>query len=160
MTDELRDALIVLLVQQLDGERDAAAIVDWATEVLGTDVDTPSLAILAGLPRNGSIFDVEPWFARVLGELEVAPPSADELRRSYVGVISRRLLAGAVLPEQALELVHSHAVSPLNHPDDLAAWCFVWEGLDPTDYRPLDAEGAAREARALAATWARRPTTI
>jgi hypothetical protein len=54
-----------------------------------------------------------------------------------VGAVSRALLAGTIDAEAALERIHARAVGPLGHPPDLAPWCYVWEGLDPRDYRSL-----------------------
>jgi len=72
-----------------------------------------------------------------------------------VGVVSRALMAGRITSEEALDRIHQDVVSPLGHPADLAAWCFVWEGLGPMDYRRLTPADIDVEARRLAAEWAR-----
>ncbi|HET8622494.1 MAG TPA: hypothetical protein VFM14_02935, partial [Gemmatimonadales bacterium] len=81
-------------------------------------------------------------------------PDPEGLRRAYVSAVSRQLLAGKLTPNEALDRVHRHAVSPLNHPADLAPWCFTWEGLDHTDYRTLTEAETADHARRLAVRWA------
>src|SRR5688572_13750837 len=160
MTEALHDSLIDLLIKQLDSTLNAATMVDWATSALCEGLDTPALVILAGLPRASSRFDVEPWLATALAELHVEPPPPDVLRRAYVGVVSRAILAGTTTTAHALDLIHSRAVSPLGHPSDLQPWCFVWEGLAPSDYHPLNAAGIEHEARTLASIWSHQPPIV
>ena len=155
MTEELHDSLVDLLVRRLDATVSAAAMVDWATAALCAGLDSPALVILAGLPRASALSEAEPWFVKTLDELGIKLPTAEEIRRAYVGVVSRAILAGTSEPGTALDLIHRHAVSPLGHPSDLNPWCFVWERLAPSDFHSLDATGVAQEARALATAWAR-----
>ena len=95
-----------------------------------------------------------------LAELRIELPPPEVLRRAYVSVLSRRILAGALDVPRALDLIHRHAVQPLGHAADVKAWCFLWEGLDPTSYESLDGAAIEREARALARGWADRPRTL
>jgi hypothetical protein len=157
MNAALEDALIDLLVQRMAATVMAASIVDWATAALLAGEDTPSLVILAGLERDASVFDAAPRLDRALSELNVPSPAPADLRRAYVGMVSRALIAGRVTPREALDRIHQHAVTPLGHPPDLSPWCFVWEGLAPTDYRELSAAEVDMEARRLAEVWARHP---
>ena len=82
------------------------------------------------------------------------------LRRAYVTVVSRALLAGTTTTADALERIHGRVVSPLGHPPDLQPWCFVWEGLAPSDYHALDAAGIEHEARTLATMWSRQAPIV
>ena len=157
MNAALEDALIDVLVQRLAGTVTAASIVDWATDALVAGEDTPSLVVLAGLDRHGSVFDVTPRLDTALTELGVRPFAPADLRRAYVGMVSRAVMAGRVTSREALDRIHQHAVTPLGHPPDLSAWCFVWEGLAPTDYRELGPADIEVEARRLAETWTLHP---
>ena len=149
------DALTELLVQRLHARVTSAMIVDWATDALRNGEDTPSLAILAGLDRTSSVYETMPWLDKALSELNVVPPPPAELRRAFVAVVSRALMAGRITSEQALDRIHEDVVTPLGHPADLMAWCYVWEGLGPTDFRELTPADVDVEARKLAAAWAR-----
>ncbi|HZI26616.1 MAG TPA: hypothetical protein VFD64_00585 [Gemmatimonadaceae bacterium] len=157
MNRAIEDALIELLVSRLATRATAADMVDWATAALVAGEASPSLDFLAGLDGSASVFDAMPWFEKALSELGIAQPPDHELRRAFVGVVSRSLLDGRISPDQALDQVHEHAVSPLGHPDDLSAWCFVWERLGPGDYRSLPPAEVKGEAHRLAAEWASRP---
>jgi hypothetical protein len=157
MNRAIEDALIDLLVSRLATRVTAADLVDWATTALVAGEASPSLEILAGVDRGASVFEAMTWFDKALSELGIARLPDHELRRAFVGAVSRSLRDGRTSPAQALDRVHEHAVSPLGHPDDLAAWCLVWEGLDPGDYRSLSPAEVEGEARRLAAEWARRP---
>jgi hypothetical protein len=59
------------------------------------------------------------------------PATEDALRRAYLTVLAGDISSGARLPSDALDLIHQEVIRPLKHPDDLMAWCFAWEGLDP-----------------------------
>jgi hypothetical protein len=155
-----RDALVDLLVRRLDGVMFAEELIDWATAALAEGLDTPALAILAGLARNSSLYEAEQWFPKVLNELQVNLTHPDTLRRAYVGAVSRALLAGKVGYQEALDRVHRHAVNPLGHPADLASWCFVWEGLHPEDYSDLSPDDTDRAARVLAQQWSDYPAGL
>ena len=153
MSPALHDALLDLLTRRLDSVVSAAEMVDWATSALEEGVETDAVVLLAGLPRDISMYEAGPLLDRGLAELDLAMPSAEVLRRAYVGAISRALLAGRVSPHDALDRIHRLAVGPLGHPPDLAPWCFVWEGLHPVDYRSLDDSEVEVEARRLASEW-------
>jgi hypothetical protein len=156
MNRAIEDALIELLVQRSETRARAADLVDWATVALVAGEDTPALVTLAGLDRDASVFEAMPWLDKTLTELGLDPMPDSDLRRAFVGAVSRSLLDGRINAEQALDQVHKHAVSPLGHPDDLAAWCFVWERLSPGDFRTLSPTQVDVEARRLAAEWGSR----
>lgn len=156
MNSALEDALIDLLVQRTAAAITAAAIVDWATDVLAAGEDTPTLVILAGLPRDSSVFEASPLLDITLAELQIVVPASGDLSRAFVGVTSRALLAGRLTSDEALDCIHKHAVDPLGHPPDLASWCYVWEGIGPTDFRELSRADIDVEARKLARAWAGR----
>jgi hypothetical protein len=156
MNRAIEDSLIELLVNHLATRATAADMVDWATSGLVAGEDTPALVILSGLDRNSSVFEVMPWFDKALSELGIAHSPPEEIRRAFVGAVSRSLLDGRITADRALDQVHEHAVSPLGHPDDLSAWCFVWERLRPGDFHSLSPAEVDAEARGLAVEWARR----
>lgn len=155
MNTTTADDLIVLLVQRVANVASSASIVDWATNALVAGEETPSLVVLAGLDRGSSVFETTPWLDRALVELNVHPLAPADLRRAYVGVVSRAFLDGRITLQEALDNIHQDAVSPLGHPPDLASWCYVWEGLNPRDFSPLTGANLDAEARKLAAEWAR-----
>lgn len=50
--------------------------------------------------------------------------------------------------------MHSAVVGPLNHPDDLMGWCYLWEGNPPDGtFEDLSDAEIESEARAFAAKW-------
>lgn len=157
MNRAIEDGLIELLVSRLATRVTAADLVDWATAALVAGEESPSLDVLAGFDRGTSVLEAMPWFNKALSELGIAPLPDHELRRAFVGAVSRSLLDGRISADQALDQVHEHAVSPLGHPDDLSPWCFVWERLGPGDYRSLSPAEVEAGARHLAADWASRP---
>jgi hypothetical protein len=150
----LHDSLVDLLVQRLDNQLAGAQLVDWAVEALQQGIETKALILLAGMARDCSVYEAGPLLDRGLAELNLPMPAPDGLRRAYVGAVSRAMLAGNVQTDVALDRIHQRAVSPLNHAPDLAPWCFVWEGLHPSNYESLDPGQVEAEARRLAASWA------
>ncbi|HET8623282.1 MAG TPA: hypothetical protein VFM14_06955, partial [Gemmatimonadales bacterium] len=114
MDAELTDELLVVLVMHLDSGVTGEPLVDWATSALERGLDSPALTWLAGLPRSCSVFESAPLLDRALRELSLPPlPDPEGLRRAYVSAVSRQLLAGKLTPNEALDRVHRHAVSPL-----------------------------------------------
>ena len=154
MSPELHDVLMDLLVRRLDGAVTAGQLVDWATDTLVSGLETESLILLAGLPRDSAVYDAGALLDRSLAELDISVPNTETLRRVYVGVISRALLDRRLTSRDALDHIHERAVGPLGHPPDLTRWCLLWEGLQPDDYRSLDDEEVEAEARRLASAWA------
>lgn len=155
MRRALHDALLDILVLRLDGAVTGAELVDWAVLALEAGVETESLVLLAGMPRGSSVYDAIPLLDGCLAELDLTVPNTETLRRAYVGMISRAILAGGVETGDALERIHHRAVGPLGHPPDLTRWCLLWEGLQPDDYRSLDAGEIESEVRRLASAWAK-----
>lgn len=150
----LEDALIEVLVHRLDDLATGGLLADWATQALVEGLDTTSLVYLAGLPRDCSLFEAVPLLDKALTELGLLLPEPAALRRAYVGVVSRALLAGEVGVRPALQRIHQHAVGPLGHPADLMPWCYTWESLDAGDFHTLSASEVTMEARRLASHWA------
>jgi hypothetical protein len=80
------------------------------------------------------------------------PATQEELLRAYVRDVALEVVNGALEPSRALELVHRQVLTPLLHPEDLMAWCYLWEGLEPGTFASLDDEGIARATLDLART--------
>jgi hypothetical protein len=149
------DALIGILVTRLDSALTGAQLVDWAVAALEQEVESTALVWLAGLPPSCTLSEASPLLDRALTELGVASPLDADLRRAYVGAMSRQLLADRITARVALDHIHQFAVSPLNHPPDLESWCFAWEGLDDSrEYRIMTERETAERAHELATTWA------
>lgn len=68
----------------------------WATRALEIGVETESLILLAGLPADCSVYEAGPLLERGLTDLNLTVPSPEGLRRAYVGMVSRAILAGSV----------------------------------------------------------------
>ena len=121
MNAALQDALLEILVVRMDGAPTGASLVDWATRALAEGLDSESLVYLAGLPGDCSVFDAGPLLDRSLAELGQVVPPAAELRRAYVGAVSRALLGGTIDVESALDRIdrarcrHS-IIQPTWHP--------------------------------------------
>jgi hypothetical protein len=159
LSPTLYDGLLDLLVRRLEDQVAGAQLVDWAVEAVQQGVEADALILLAGLSRDCSIYEAGPLLDRGLAELDVLVPDPETLRRAYVGAVSRFLLEGRVATDLALDRIHRWAVTPLNHPPDLAPWCFLWEGLHPTSYESLDPDQVAAEASRLASLWVRHAHT-
>lgn len=104
MNAQILDALLDLLVRRSDDAVTSAELVDWATSALAAGSDTPALAILAGLPRDSSIVEPDAWLQKALTELSVVVAAPGELRRAYVGAVSRAVLEQRLACQTALDL--------------------------------------------------------
>jgi len=130
---ELFEALIKWAADNVTGDD----YVKWAIAALENGFDSPNLRILAGLPSPAWRSDAEPYLFRALEELQIAIPNRDEVFREYAKEIARKIVNAEISPKEGAELIESRVVSPLNHPEDLIAWCYLSEGLDPKTYANL-----------------------
>lgn len=119
----------VLVLLQGDQLLSTTAIA-WATTALVAGFDSPSLRTLAGLDLEGQVnaADATPLVEAALSQLGIARPSFEEAARQYLREVAKAIVCGDLAPRPAAELVHRRVVSPLNHPEDLMPWCYVWEG--------------------------------
>jgi hypothetical protein len=141
-------AWIELLLRDAAGTSTGDDFVAWAEHALIEGFDSPGLRQLAGLqgrPRS----DAKPLFDRTVKELGLTLPAEDALRRAYLSVLAADISSGARRPLDALDVIHAEVIAPLKHPDDLMAWCFAWEGLDPdrgfASLSDTERDAAARE---------------
>lgn len=128
MTNHINHDLLAILVLRANDALTGDDLVSWALRTLEGGNESPSLSILAGLPARSSRADAEPYFDRVLQELQIAVPGKNLLLRQYVVAIAKQIVAGSINAQLALDEIHRRVVEPLNHPSDLSAWCYLWEG--------------------------------
>jgi hypothetical protein len=129
---------IELLVKIQLEECSADELVTWAIEALELGFDTPSLSLLMSCFRGEAVAEVLPFFWRTLSEFGVEPLAGEALLRVYAKEIAQRVLANTLTEWQAVQLMHSRVINPLNHPSDLMNWCYLWEGNNPNDFVLLE----------------------
>ena len=121
---------VELLVRDADGTATGGEFVEWAVQALVEGLDSPALRTLAGL-RDASRFEAKALFDRAANELGLAMPATrDALLRAYLRILAGEIVDGTREPGDALDVIHRDVLGPLNHPSDLMAWCFLWEGHD------------------------------
>jgi hypothetical protein len=116
--------------------------VDWAVKALEAGFDSPSLRILAGLDvgRQVHLFEAEQYLEKSFAELDLEIPDRDLVLWNYANEIASEIASGRLDPELGIDEMHRKVVDPLGHPESLRAWCLLWEGNHPEDYRPLSAQ--------------------
>ena len=78
--------------------------------------------------------DAKLLFDRAASELRLEFPASKEARlRTYLSIIASEIVDGSRQPIDALDLIHAEVLGPLNHPKDLMAWCYLWEGARTHD---------------------------
>jgi hypothetical protein len=119
-----------LLVLRDNGEPLGRNAVQWAVDALADGHDAPSIRILAGLDLTGwpNSFEAEALVEAALRELGV--PETDRVSRAlaYVREVAAAIVAGEIAPQEGANLIHRRVISPLKHPANLQAWCYLWEG--------------------------------
>lgn len=147
-----------LLGQDTVGTVTAEQLVQWAVQALCAGYDTPSLRNLAGMDLDGppTTYDASQVFRRAVAELGITVPEREQLLRDYVAEIARGVVEGTVEPEAAVDLIHRDVLGPLEHPNDLMAWCYLWEGLDPDDFASLRGDAHREAIRRAAREFAER----
>jgi len=145
--------LIELLVRDGEGTATGDDFARWATQALIDGHDSSALRKLAGLNvgATASRFEARALLDRAIEELGLPLPSShEELRRAYLSTVAREILLETRPVAEALETIHKQVLSPLNHPGDLMAWCYLWEGLDPETFASLDDAAIQQATRDLA----------
>jgi hypothetical protein len=119
-----------ILVPQDNGEPLGADSVRWAVDALSDGYDFPSLRILAGLDLGQlpNSFEAGALVEAALNELAVPGEDRDARARRYVREVCAEMLDGRLNPLSGVELIHRRVITPLKHPADLMAWCYLSEG--------------------------------
>ena len=119
-----------LRVLRDNGEPLGKSAVQWAVDALAAGYDIPSLRILAGLDLDGwpNSFETEALVDTALRELGVPDTDRNSRALAYVRDIASAIVAREIVPQEGANLIHRRVIVPLNHPDNLQAWCYLWEG--------------------------------
>ncbi len=122
------------------GERVGQIAVDWAISTLGEGYDSPSLRVLAGLDLDAQPTTEEAFqlVNAAFQEMGLRRPDLDTTARWYVCEVATAVVAGEVPPREAADKIHRLVMTPMGHPKDLMAWCYVWEGNAADCSRPLE----------------------
>jgi hypothetical protein len=145
-----------LLIRELRDKPSGSDFVAWAVQALCDGYDSPTLRLLAGLDLDGlpSAFEASEKFRAVLDELGIQLPDEPTLLRTYVEDVARAIVQGNLEPQAAVAQIHREVLTPFEHPTDLMAWCYLWEGLDPKDYSSLEGEALDQAIHQAAQQWA------
>lgn len=108
--------------------------IEWALKMLEKDYDSHSLYILASLREPINIFEVEDYFWRAFGELNLAEPTYVECAYSYIICLSHKILVST--SSCAMEIADAifEVVRDLDYPGDLEDWYKVSEKVDGYRY--------------------------
>lgn len=149
--------LAYLLLDRLNGEQ----VYEWAVAALEAGFDTEALAILASmsLEYEPSLYDIKPYLTKALQELHIPEPvNQESVLRTYARSVAEDLASGQTPVRTALDEIHSVIVGPLNHPDDLMGWCYLWEGNSADgSFAEMTEQETEQEARAFAVKWLAGP---
>lgn len=76
----------------------------WAVQQLVAGVESPALAILAGLDLSGPVdsAEVRQWFGKVTDELGLEWPDEEQSLRVYSRLLCRQILSEALTPDEGL----------------------------------------------------------
>jgi len=148
MTNNISLDLLTLLVLRANNALTGDDLVAWALRALEAGTESPNLITLAGLPTRSCRADAEPYFERALQELKIAVPSTELLLRQYVVSVAEQIIDERIEVRLALEEIHRYVINPLNHPEDLSGWCYLWEGNSPDlSYPPPSQSSIAKLAK-------------
>ena len=135
------------------------ALAEWAVTALEAGFDTPALRKLAGFEegRAASVWKAIPVFEAAMQELGVPSLDWKTVLLRYLDVLAEELTRASDNVDNILGLIHGRIVSPLDHCDEVRAWCLLSEHLDPVTCEEVD-EPAIRE---FARKWlADRPRVV
>ena len=129
-----------VLAHWVAGDAFTEQLVDWATRALTAGHDSPALRELAStdLEESPRLEGISETFQRALDDLGIAMPEKQDHLRRYLHLIAKQIVEGTVDPRSGVEEIHLRVLTPLEHPQDLMSWCYLWEGNDARCTRPLE----------------------
>jgi hypothetical protein len=118
------------------GKLAGPALVSWAVSSLSRGLDSEHLRSLAGLDLSDDVRtpEAEEVFLAAVDELGLHLPPEEAAIRAYVRHLAQEIVDGAVAPQEQVARINREVVSPLNHPKDLMAWCYVEDGVCPEEW--------------------------
>jgi hypothetical protein len=131
---DLQHDAMSLLAKEARGVLDGKELVNWATQALNDGHDTPALVTLAGLDMDSPplLSETMPAFRAALVQLGIPVPANREgVLRAHGVDIARQISVGALTPSEGVLRMECEVVSPLDHPIDLMAWCYLNSDLHP-----------------------------
>jgi hypothetical protein len=130
----MSDLLNIVLKRRL-GRLAAADLVAWAVSALWAGQDSDNLRRLAGLDvgEQARLSDAENLFDAALGDVGLSLPDENAAVREYVRALAQEIVAGQAAPQAQVARIHHEILSPLDHPPELMAWCYVGDSLRPRE---------------------------
>jgi len=126
--------LLEVLVRRSNGCIIGDDYVAWALRALEANIESSSLITLAGLPARIGRADTEIYFESALEELAIHIPEQKTLLLKYLTQVAQEISAGSIDVKSALDKIHKQVINPLNHPEELRGWCYLWEGNHPDGF--------------------------
>ena len=119
-----------LLLLRDSGEPFGKRAVQWAVDALSEGHDVPSIRLLAGLDLEGSpnSQEAELLVDAALRELEIPEADLNSRAMEYLREVAAAIASLEIAPQEGANLIHRLVIGPLNHPAELQAWCYLWEG--------------------------------
>jgi hypothetical protein len=141
-----------LLLAYADGSCTGAEAARWAKDALLRGLDTPALRVLAGVHEGCRQDELEGDLRRAATEIGISWSGQDvaELRRALLCDLAAEILAEDAPIGPLLDRIHREILVPLGHPEDLRAWCWLWEGNHPVRWTVIDQRERDDLARELA----------
>lgn len=113
--------------------------VEWARACLAANVDSKSMRILASLQKPLYSSEVDDYFYRSLNELGWTMMEERECLFRYAGQVAQQILSNVLPPLEGCRKIY-HIADALEYPNDLIAWLYLDEGLDPSGLSDLQGE--------------------
>ena len=118
-------------------ERDALSAriaIQWATDALVDDFDSPALRRVAGVdPKQATAPEIAPDLNKALNELGIARGPLPDLFQRYELEICAAMVAGEIPPVVGASDLYHSVVIPTHYEWRFVPWYFLDDGLDPYD---------------------------
>lgn len=128
-----------IIAERYLGSAKCEDYVEWARACLAANVDSKSMRILASLQKPLYSSEVDDYFYRSLNELGWTMPEEQECLFQYARQVAQQILSNDLPPLEGCRKIYRIA-DALVYPDDLIAWFYLDEGLDPSGLSDLQGE--------------------
>ncbi len=130
---------LYLLARRYLNRASLGDFVDWAIFLLEEGYDTEHLRMLASLGPAPVFADIEYYFGQTIRELNWIVPPLPILLRLYTQDIARCILDGTMPARDGCREIYGLSLD-MNYPNDMTAWLYLDDGLEPETYRELEGE--------------------
>lgn len=132
----MNNETIKLFAKYCFGEASARDFSDWAINCLENGFDSKNIRILASMFNAQYLSEIEPYFIRVLDDLNRDYPKEEIHLLEYAKLIAKQILNKEISAVEGCNEIYK-VYRNLDYEPELADWDYLHSGMHPETYEDL-----------------------